>query len=93
MGDILPFGEYRPDLSDLNAAFTSSIMNVVPRADGYGPLPSISLLTSTLPSQCCGAFYARNPDGSISVFGATATDLYLLNNTTWTWANVSKTGS
>jgi len=37
-------------------------------------------------SQACrGFFYARKTDGSIAVFAGTATKLYQLNNTNFTW--------
>jgi len=42
-------------------------------------------------SQACrGFFYARKTDGSIAVFAGTATKLYQLNNTNFTWTDVSK---
>ena len=89
---LLPFGEYRPDLNDLNAEYTSTILNVTPRADGYGPLPSLSVVTASLPGTCRGGFYARRGDGSIAIFAGTSTDLYLLNNITFAWTKVSKGG-
>ena len=91
---LLPFGEYRPDLSDLNADYTSSIQNVVPHADGYGPFPGIRTLTATLPGGVCkGGFYARKSDGSIAVFAGTSTNLYLLDNSSLAWTLVSKGGA
>ncbi len=39
---------------------------------------------------CRGYFYARNNDGSITVFAGTATKLYKLNNTLLNWTDVSK---
>jgi hypothetical protein len=93
MPDILPFGEYKPDLDDLDASYTASIQNVIPRADGYGPFLGFSTpFAAALPGPCCGGFYARKQDGSVAVFGATATDLYMLNNTTLAWTKVTNTG-
>jgi len=89
----LLFGEYAPDNSDLNRKYTNSVLNVVPRADGYGPFQDISALTAALPGQCRGHFYARKGDGSIAVFAGTATDLYMLDNTLLTWTLVSKGSS
>src|SRR6516164_3714659 len=37
-------------------------------------------------------FYSRNADQSVTVFAATATKLYKLNNTTFAWTDVSKGG-
>jgi hypothetical protein len=90
---LLPFGEFRPDVSDYEGQATRNILNVLPRGDGYGPLASLQDYTSSLPGPCRGAFYAINPDGSITTFGATATRLYKLNNTNYTWTDVSKGGA
>lgn len=89
---ILPFGEYRPDVSDYQGQHTKTILNVLPRADGYGPFPDFVAYTSALPAACRGYFYARKNDGSIAVFAATATNLYLLDNTANTFSNVSQGG-
>lgn len=89
----LGFGEYRPDVSDLNQTFTKSVLNVLPQADGYGPFPDLSTFTDTLPAPCRGGFFARYPDGSVAVFCGTVDRLYLLDNTTLAWIDVSKSGS
>jgi hypothetical protein len=89
---IIPFGEYRPDLSDYQAATERGVLNVVPRGDGYGPFPSLSAIAASLGADCCGAFTAYKTDGSIVVFAATSTDLYKLDNTAYTWTKVSKGG-
>jgi hypothetical protein len=87
---VLPFGEYRPDVSDYQGQHTRNILNVLPRGDGYGPFPDFTAFTSALPAACRGYFYARKSDGSITVFAATATKLYQLSNTDFTWSDVSK---
>lgn len=86
---LLPFGEYRPDVSDLDGVHTRSILDVLPRGDGYGPIQDIAALTGALPAACRGYFYARDDDGTIHVFAGTATKLYKLNNTLFTWEDVS----
>lgn len=90
---LLPFGEWQPDISDLNTGASANVQNVVPRGDGYGPFPGFLAFSQSLPGPCRGGFFARNADGSISIFAATATDLYELDNTTFGWTNVSKMGS
>jgi hypothetical protein len=87
---MIPFGEYKPDVSDYHGAHSASLSNVLPRADGWGPFPSLSVLTAALPAACRGFFIARRPDGSVSIFAATASKLYLLSNTDFTWTDVSK---
>lgn len=90
---VLPFPEYRPDASDFNGSSTTTLLNVLPRSDGYGPFRDISRFTTALPSACRGMFMARKEDGSISLFAGTATNLYRLDNTTLTWTEVSKGGT
>jgi hypothetical protein len=87
---LIPFGQYRPDVSDFNGEHTKAILNVLPRGDGYGPMPSLEALTSALPAACRGYFLGRNADGSVAVFAGTLDELYKLNNTTLGWENVSK---
>lgn len=85
----LPFPEYRPDVSPHFGDYSANISGVVARGDGYGPFPAFIAATSALPAACRGFFYARNTDASVSIFAGTATDLFLLNNTTQAWKPVS----
>ncbi len=89
---IVPFGEYRPDVSDYEGKSTKNILNVVPQGDGYGPFQDFAPYSSALPGICRGAFYALKSDGTIATFAATSTDLYLLDNTTFAWTLVSRSG-
>jgi hypothetical protein len=87
---LLSIGEYRPDVSDYEGQATRNIMNVIPRGDGYGPFPSFAAYTAALPAPCRGAFYALKFDGSVITFAGTVNRLYRLNNTDFTWSDVSK---
>lgn len=82
--------EFAPDLTDIGTGVSQNISGVVPRGDGYGPFQSLVDFTQALPAGCRGYFFARNPDGSISVFAGTSVRLYLLDNTTFAWTDVSK---
>src|SRR4051812_18846094 len=86
---LLPTGEYKPDVSDYEGAATKNILNVLPRGDGYGPFPSFSAYSSALVEACRGAFYALKSDGTAVTFAATSTKLYMLNNTDYSWTDVS----
>jgi hypothetical protein len=86
---VLPFPEYRPDASDFNGAHTTTLLNVLPRSDGYGPMREVSAFTGVMAAQCRGAFMARRSDGTIRIFAGTATKLYQLDNTSLTWVDVS----
>jgi len=86
---LLAHGNYLPDLSDYEGAATRNIQNVMPRGDGYGPFPSFSAYTQPLPAACRGAFYALKSDGTVITFAGTVDRLYQLNNTDFSWTNVS----
>src|SRR6266702_7230859 len=86
---LLQWGDWRPDTSDYEGTSVHNILNVVPRGDGYGPFPSFSSYTSGLPAVCRGAFYALKSDGSVITFAGTSTKLYRLNNTDFSWTDVS----
>lgn len=90
MADVLPFGQYAPDVSNYKAAHSQNIRNVVPRADGYGPFPDFASATAALPATCRGIFVARKSDNTVAIFAGTSTRLWLLNNTTLSWTPVSK---
>lgn len=90
---FMPFASYAPDTSDYNASHINGASNVIPRGDGWGPFPSFAVFTAALASACRGFFFARRSDGSVAVFAGTATKLYLLDNTDFTWTDVSKGGS
>jgi hypothetical protein len=89
MAKSIPFPEWRPDLSDLGTGITSIVSGVLARADGYGPFKSLVELTDALPSACRGFFFARRSDGSIAAFAGTNKRLYLLDNSLFTWTDVS----
>lgn len=92
MAKIIPFSDYAPDLSSLGLNVSGLIVGATPRGDGYGPFKSFVDFTQALPARCRGYFFARKSDGTIAVFAGTSTNLYLLNNTTFVWAIVSKGG-
>jgi hypothetical protein len=87
---LLPFGEWRPDVSDYEGQTTKNILNVVPRGDGYGPFKDYAELSQALPATCRGAFYALKSDGSIALFAGTSDRLYLASNSDYSWSPVSK---
>ena len=90
---ILPFGEFRPDVSDFKGQYSRTILNVLPQGDGYGPFKSLVQITAALPAVCRGIFFARKNDGSIAIFAGTSTKLYVLDNTTFDWTDASKGAS
>lgn len=89
---MLPFGEWRPDVSDHQAEHSQNITGVVPSGDGYSPFPSMQELTDALPAACRGYIVVRNDDASLSIFAGTDVGLYLLDNSDFSWTDVSKSG-
>ncbi len=87
---LLPIPEFKPDLTDLDSNSSQTLTNVIPRADGYAPFGDFAAYSAALPAACRGFFYARNADGTITVFAGTSTRLFRLNNTDFTWIPVSK---
>ncbi|UZE51910.1 hypothetical protein ONR75_15880 [Rhodopseudomonas sp. P2A-2r] len=89
---VIPFPEYKPDISDYESSSEREMLNVVPRADGYGPFPSLAAISLSLGAQCRGAFAAYKTDASVVVFASTATDLFLMDSTSYAWSKVSLGG-
>jgi len=90
---LLQFGQWKPDLADYEGDTTRTILNVLPRGDGYGPCPSFSAYSQAAPAACRGAFYALKSDGSVVTFMGTVDRLYQMNNTDFSWKPVSKVGT
>lgn len=90
---LMQLGEYKPDVSDYESQTTKNILNVVPRADGYGPFNSSTAYSSAIGSAVRGGFIAYKTDGSVAIFAGTDTRLYKMNNTDGTWSDVSLGGS
>jgi len=89
---LLAAGAYAPDVSDYEGTATRNVLNVIPRGDGYGPFPGFAAYTAALPAPCRGAFYALKSDGTVITFAGTASKLYQLDNTNFTWTDVSLSG-
>jgi hypothetical protein len=89
---LQPWGAWSPDTSDYEGTAAHNILNVVPRGDGYGPFPAFTAYAAALPGLCRGSFYALKSDGTVVTFAATATKLYQLNNSNFTWTDVSLSG-
>lgn len=87
---LIPPAEYRPDSSDLNGGFTSQLSNVLCADGSYIPAADFSVLTDALPDPQLGALSVKALDGSIKFFVGTADKLYLLNNTTLAFEDVSQ---
>jgi hypothetical protein len=87
---LIPAAEYRPDVADLNTAFTDDLLNVLVADGSYIPAPAFADLTEALGAAPLGAISVKQTDGSVSFFAGTADKLWKLNNTDLTWDDVSQ---
>jgi hypothetical protein len=55
---LVPFGEWKPDISDYEGSTSLTITGVLPRADGYGPMRASAPYSQALAGSCRGAFVA-----------------------------------
>lgn len=92
MSETVPFAPWQPDRAPLGTGSGSVCYGCLPRSDGWGPHKSFQDIINALPDTCRGYFFARRGDGSVAVFAGTSTRLYLLNNTDFTWVDMSKDG-
>ncbi|KAA6204561.1 MAG: hypothetical protein DU429_05165 [Candidatus Tokpelaia sp.] len=86
---FIPIAEYRPDIALLNGAYSDEIRNVLPADGSYIPMPSFKPLSQKLPSMPLGSFAVRSADGGTSIFAGTADRLYRLNNTDFSWEDIT----
>lgn len=84
------FGEWLPDLPDLNHPGVTEAKNVWPHIGGYKPWPQLAAFSDAIDARCQGAFSGRDKDGDIHRYAGDASKLYRLVNTTQT--DASKVG-
>jgi hypothetical protein len=89
---FVQFAPFEPDKADYNEAASDATVNVIPTADGWKPLPSLTEISAALGAACLGAVSVLDGTDTVHVFAGTATDLYELNTGTspYSWTEVSK---
>ena len=88
---MIPLSLFEPDKSPFNGAAGDNLLNCLPVADGWGPMPDFVELSDAMPSECRGLTAFKATDGTLTVIAGTATDLYKLNTSTdpYSWDEVS----
>lgn len=86
----VPFSSWTPDQADLNGSGVGDILNVLCSSVSYLPFPDFVIFTAALAATPLGYFTARSLAGQAFIFAGTTTKLWLLDNTTLTWTDVSK---
>lgn len=86
----VPLAAFAPDVASVDAAATSVATNVVPRADGYGPMRGAEAITGALPNKCRGAISVQSPQfGYTTYFAGTRNGLYKLNLSNYGWKDIT----
>lgn len=99
----IPLSPFEPDKAEYNIAAADAVVNALPVADGWGPMPSLEEIipveheigegsVATIDGGT-GVFYARTASGTIATFAGTPTKLYRFNETTLIWDDVTRTSS
>jgi hypothetical protein len=88
---MIPIGDWAPDQALIGSGLSLDIKNALPFGNSYGPASSLASITSGLGQVVLGGFQARRIDGSYALFAATQKQIWLYNQATDTWGDVSKT--
>ena len=85
---------FAPDVASLDATVSSVATNVVPRADGWGPMASPVPISMALPAGCRGAIEVNSPAYGFPIyFAGTGSRLYRYNLGSSGWDDVTKVGA
>ena len=80
---FLPFGEWTPDIPDIETPGLTEAKNVVPADASYRELLSLNSTGDALDTRCLGAIAASASDSSVVVYAGDAAKLYKRNGTAW----------
>ena len=86
---IFPFPPFEPDKGQFSTDATSYVINMQPTSSGWGPIPSLTTISTALPAECRGAAYVITSTGTIRIVAATATNIYQLDTSTYTWTSIT----
>jgi hypothetical protein len=87
----IPFGPFEPDKSQFDPSASPDVVNALPVVSGWGPMPGLMTLSEALPAACLGACFVRTSTGTLKTIAATATGIYELNNTDYSWTDITGT--
>ena len=90
----IPFPPYLPDVLAFDISGAGYVNNVLPRADGWGPIGSpSSILPGAFPGTCRGYFSAIDKNSTPSLFGGSDSALLKYDFSTDIWKNVNGSSS
>ena len=70
---------------------TTNVLNVLPSADGWGPIRAFVQYGNGLGSKCLGDITVQDNAGNFSFFAATATKIFKYDTTTSSFVDVTRT--
>jgi len=80
---IIPFEGWRPDRAALGNPGSTEALNVIPSADGFRPLKTLTAVSDALTARCRGAFAATGSSGTAHIYAGDETNLYELIGATF----------
>lgn len=83
-GQIIPFGDYTPDLPKLGNPGATTAKNILPGAVGYLQFPSLTAYSDALTAYCRGAMSAMDTTGDVHSYSGDETKLYRMVSATQT---------
>ena len=86
---MIRFANFEPDRTQYALDASTWIVNAIPVKDGWGPLPDLVAISQSLAAPCLGGWSVRKQDGTYRIFAATATNIYELNGTDYSWIDIS----
>ncbi|WP_336276964.1 hypothetical protein [Bartonella sp. CB178] len=86
---FFPIADYRPDVADINSAFTNELTNVLPADGSYIPMPSFVPFAKPCPDNILSAIAVKTKSG-VSIIAGAEKKIYMLNNTTMQWNDISR---
>lgn len=90
---MIPFPAFEPDKSPYEISASHNVVNALPVANGWGPMPGLTEISQALASECRGAVYVRTASGTYKIIAGTETGLYELNTTDFSWTDISGTSA
>lgn len=86
---MIPFAPFEPDRSRYATDATTVATNCIPVRDGWGPMPSLNVISTALGAPCVGAVVVRTSSGQYYIIAGTATALYRLDTADYSWDDIS----
>lgn len=90
---MILFGNFEPDRARYAPGVSTNVVNCMPVADGWGPIPQIVPISGALPGASRGEFFVRNTTGAYRIFAGTADGLFEYDTDDSGWDDVSRSGS